>query len=240
LQENVRLAYMVLRQRIQTAGYIGCAQLTEDFPAPLKKSVYGLSTDLQHKIKPGTDMIEVAQQDTLSADIIDMPSKNQIIISAKPCFKKNDLLLISDCLHAQLIRVKDISISTVKHQQIITSDKRLPFKFERGQIGLWKRTRFYIRKTTRKDKQGRPIYGLYQEDKTGHVEELVTDVEDMKIQYGLRTTKDIVYKNAETIQDWLKVRVVNIQLDFIGRVDQKIQHHPLSFIIKLQDLGVKS
>lgn len=79
---------------------------------------------------------------------------------------------------------------------------------------------FYIADTQRKNAAEKHIFGLYEKKSFGpdsDSEEIVSDVSDMQIQYGIadsNQTAIATYKTtaAMTAQDWSKVRSIEIEL----------------------------
>jgi len=75
---------------------------------------------------------------------------------------------------------------------------------------------FFIGPTDRKNKLGRTVYALYEKPIIGNKRELVSGIEDMQIKYGISNEpggKNISdYLTADKVQDWKKIRAVEIAL----------------------------
>ncbi len=97
-------------------------------------------------------------------------------------------------------------------------------RLENGQE-KFKQIAYFVGATSRKNKQGKTVYALYEEPSDGDKSELVPNVTDMKINYGiaLEPTQDIEqYLTAEQIADWSLVRGVEIAV-LLSSEDEVLQ-----------------
>ncbi len=130
------------------------------------------------------------------------------------CDSKNNFVNADLAMHGYNKALPDfLKNNTVKKNtdvivvgECVTRDKKTKFE----QLAL------FVSPTSRKNKLGKTIYALYEKNTTSNKRELVSGVEEMKISYGVvdeTGDKDIFdYVAADKVQDWKKVRAVNIAL----------------------------
>jgi len=237
LQENGRLAGHILNQGIRGAGYIGCSRYQDNFPltnipaqtgmqfkpqdiikgyhASGRSWTPSLPKNLSRKVKPDTDAITVTQVVTPLASLVtDMTDTQHLLTTSNAKFKKNELLLISDCQHADVFKVSYASRSSRTTTQKITTAHPLHNYYKKyADVGELISTSYYIRKTTRKNNEGQRIYSLYRINSGSRAEELIEGVQDMHIEYGVSNNDTLlIYKKANQITDWQHVRSVRIAL----------------------------
>ncbi|QLH43605.1 MAG: PilW family protein [Coxiellaceae bacterium] len=87
----------------------------------------------------------------------------------------------------------------------------------RYMVQQWQNTTVYyfIADTGRKNKQGRSVYALYEKLGTQGSEELVDNITDMRIFYGVSDSNSVdiaAYLTADQVADWSQVRAVVINL----------------------------
>src|SRR3990167_3946191 len=86
---------------------------------------------------------------------------------------------------------------------------------------------YFIGKTTRKNIRGEPIYALYQKPLNGEREELIANVNQLTLRYGvsLPNSHDIfVYQPSTEVRDWRRVRSVELILQLSS---EDHRHHRL-------------
>jgi hypothetical protein len=109
----------------------------------------------------------------------DMQSPHYLKLSLQRQYHVGDIMMISNCLHADIFTVDD----TYKRggQQVIYTKADLSQYQQGDAIGLWMQPIFYIATTKRKSPDGQWISALYWHVLKGDDEELVAGVNDLKI-----------------------------------------------------------
>lgn len=235
-QAEARLAIHLLRRAIYQAGYSACFALNAsgeinhhaitafDFTRATALQGYhatasgwqpSLPASLVGKVKTGTDVIKLMGVDfNLAVLKNDMLITDSLTVSPELSVKKGDILVVTDCIQADLFTVASVSNSA--NQQTIRSNEALSVRYRQNAgIGRLQIQSFYIRDTNRKNRAGDPIYALYSQGDNGISEELVTDIEDMRIRYGINSNRDghvNEYLPADRINDWGAVRMVDMLL----------------------------
>lgn len=207
LQENIHLAASILTHNIRTAGFIGCPNLStlklekhyiehEQLPEyfSFENAIYGFDSKdapdyLKNKIARGTCGIIVrkVEQNTalLSENIVEPTSKINII--SNPSFEKDDVIVVSDCDNIDVFKANgasDTSVSLAGSFKI-----RNNYNKKDSQIGKFTETAYFISKSSRKNSNENPIYGLYTVKNRESKEELLSNITNMQIKYGLDENK---------------------------------------------------
>lgn len=85
-----------------------------------------------------------------------------------------------------------------------------------GKVNLH-RVAYFIANTNRKDSSTKPTYALYEKFSGSDRHELVPDVSEMQIRYGINESQkinNIVFLTADEIADWHQVKIIKIILLF--------------------------
>jgi type IV pilus assembly protein PilW len=235
LQENIRFAENVLLGNISMAGYSGCAHIQNlDFSNStsqefsLATSIHGFSYPnvpayLAGQVAPDTDVIVVQMADTDETNVIGTGFKagdKKVSVKQNPATKDDRILLISDCHKG------DLFIADNYTGNDITVNKATPImhSYDPGisKVARFTEIAFFISSTSRKDENGKPIYALYETINSGNKQELVENINSMKIKYGVDAqNKGVVenYYSADEITSdagWEKVlsAIITLKNDF--------------------------
>ena len=141
--------------------------------------------------------------------------------------KKNDTVIISDCTSADIFRIVN-SPSTSDQKTTIThssggnySSKLSKIYGKDAEVLRFEYVNYYIKETSRKSPAGQPIRALYvkRTQELSSVEaaetELVEGVQNLQIEYGIRTGASLVadeYRTAADVTDWGRVVAVRFRL----------------------------
>lgn len=115
---------------------------------------------------------------------------------------KYDVVVVSDCISADLFRVTNMvkdtdDFVTLAHSNSTNTSNNLSKAYdEDAQVMSYRSFSYYVRDTGRDNSQGEPIYALYQfnplwndgSSQIGKESELVEGVEQLQILYGQRRT----------------------------------------------------
>ncbi len=106
LQEVVNISNDVITQEIQQAGYIGCAKLAPGFPI---RHYQQYSLTYANQLMVTGESIISRHASSLHAALLSISAdKKSLYVSDNISFKPNDILIISDCQHAEIFKVKNI------------------------------------------------------------------------------------------------------------------------------------
>lgn len=236
IQENIRIAADYFSDAIHHAGFIGCGNLSNEFPIHQAQSYFKFTPEsaiqgfsqgdlLPIKIKKtlqvNSDLFITHQLDRLTTPLLQTHiatkylTGSSLITSKYPRYKRGELLMLSDCEKADIFPVENIFTSNGK--QVLTIKHKLADYWQNAELGRLIENSFYIAATGRKNLSNETVYALYQQNIRGFRHELLAGISQMKINYGVHATansKQLIYKSASNIQDWSKVYLVKIDLLF--------------------------
>lgn len=213
IQNSGMFASDILYQAIKKAGYIGCLQLTENYPS-LSYSSYSLTAKNKLIGIGKSDMI--VRYAMLPAATLAKSMHNQSMIQThfNVRFNPGDILIISDCKHAELWEAE--KISTHEGQQKITSTQPLRFHYDEGaEVSRLMIEHFFVRKTNYRNQDGTPVYALFREDMIKKMSvELVDHVQSMQFLLTVQQGGQWVEIPAEKVQEGSQIKAVAIQFQF--------------------------
>jgi type IV pilus assembly protein PilW len=243
-QEAGRFSLGVLSPHIRSAGYTGCVNLNGNTPNVIAKpppdegfsigtSVIGYeggssnairNTGIQWKQKqnnwlPNTDVLVISNGGGCAADLTkDMDAVtddiNIQISSDNNCnFKSGEALLITDCEAVDLFRATKVTTAGVISHAADTENDRanLSRAYKRNATVMKFFQSTYFIGTSQNNNPA-----LFRKDLDGTSEELIDNVANMQIRYGVdtgvRDGKVDEYQTANSISDWSSVLTVRISL----------------------------
>lgn len=179
-QEKWRIKSSILYQAKMDAGYIGCRRISKNFLIqPAGQTLITPSNIIQYfsekrppdfiKGMPLSDINVFRGMSTQTAEILNMPDKNKLTVDYTPKFKANELLIVSNCQHAEIAEISHVSQSLKKEQQYLTFYQNLKSSYTEGKVGQLTVKAFYLMKNTR----GKS--GFYEDVLGGRREELFED-----------------------------------------------------------------
>jgi len=218
IQENLRTTSQLLSADIRLAGYIGCAAWTSTFPF---KNDLPIVLSEKNKIEPyvtaemkeNTDGISVAHLSENSDYLIkDMRSYRLLTVDGGESFHNDDYLLISDCKTAEVFRVKSIMVKAGGLQEVTPWHPLKNKYLKHAQVGRFERNSYYIGKTDRMDRNGRPIYSLYMNDINAYKQEIIDHAEEMKIDIDVEEDGHLVKIPVQQIKEEAQIKGISIKL----------------------------
>lgn len=158
------------------------------------------------------------------------PGSADLKVSRNSGLRENDIVLVSDCSHAAIFQITNINTAgdfdNVVHNTGTGSpgnaNKDLGKEYTGGMVQKYGSFTYYIGLNP----AGRPT--LYREkpmeENNGvrEAEELVENVENMQVTYGVNTDRDPdvdQFVTANNVTDWKKVRAVQVRLLLVSPDD---------------------
>ena len=219
-QENGRLAIHLLQDDIREAGYIGCPKLNSTLSINNNYASTNSLISPKNRIYGTKDSVSIRKMSgPVSYLTSDMSSRSQLILPKVPKFKKDEILLISNCQNVELFRIE--KIATKNGFQIITASTELHHSYNKyALVGLFTNTKFFVNKTKRIDSKSDPVYALYSETKAKgdkqnpSDQELVPGIKKIELSYGVQKnqSQDLIYQPSNQVKDWSQVESVHISL----------------------------
>jgi type IV pilus assembly protein PilW len=251
-QENGRVATDFLTRKVREAGYAGCGNL-EDIkiyvmakPPPaggydLGSALVGYEGDgsngaggnwdspsdtIAHV--PGTDILTIRHGGECGADLTGNMRSDDAEIqlsNATQCgFEAGDYLLITDCQTGDLFRASSVSATqvtkiTIAHANNVNTANKLSKIYQSGSTVLrFVQTTYFI--GTNSDDGNISLYRIQNE---GDPQELIENIEDMQLDYGVDSGNDGIvdfYRTASAVTDWDSV--LSVRLNLLVRSDDNV------------------
>lgn len=180
IQDNAKSAIHILKSEMQQAGLIGCAKLTENFPII---SHVDQTLNANNKFVYTNKEITVRYAEYTNTFLVkDMHDNVTLFVSKDDDFKANNIILISDCRKAEIIKIKKVYAN--KYRQKIILYSPLHYRYKKfSEVSHLAINRYYIEKTKRKYNNGKDIYALFVRDIHEQKNELIPNIQDMKITH---------------------------------------------------------
>lgn len=244
IQENARVASIILGKEIRTAGNLGCRMLSSTFPVrihpEIEPSYYNLTDAISVKTIHPRDLIDhpflsskirkglIENSDILWINSIQesfplakstIGEEGFLLASGEVKFKKNQLIVLSDCQQADIL---SISADTYKVPRSpfskieFGSKKALSKQYDEktAEVSLFSSKVFYVANTFRKNGSGDFIYALYSKDFNERTWELIEGIENIQLDFGLNRSGKFIHLPAREISDWQNISSVRLSLLF--------------------------
>jgi len=232
LAENGRYATELLQRDLRMAGYSGCrtlAGLSPNVIANNPPAFSGFADGLQGFESgsgwtnptaitqlAGTDVLVIRRATGLSVPLTgNMATLNaNIQIASNPYgFAANDVLLVTDCEAADLIRASNVSqgsgVVTIAHAMSTNTDNRLSKAYQENAMVMgFSANTYFIGENAEGDSS---LYMIPFESTTAL--ELIPGAQDLQVQYAIDKGNNGVldeYVDASAVSDWQEVIGVNI------------------------------
>lgn len=209
IEDNARTAFHILKNDIQYAGYIGCAKLKTDDVIDANNRPY-LSP--WNRVYGTENRITVIHANKLSAKVLKIADDaSSVWVAATPVFKKDNIVMISSCQHAEVFSLKEVSYFNAMQRLSAISPWHYAYDSS-SEVSRLNQNTYFVKATNRKDLHGKSISALYVENIQHKVTELVEGVAAMKLKYDVKINDKIISMSADEVTDWSAVKGVSIQL----------------------------
>lgn len=203
IQNNADSALHILKSEIHQAGIVGCRVASPDF------RISGLHAALQETrwVYGDNQSLNIAYADIANVAVLNI-AENKILLSDEVAYKENDQLIISDCAHAEIVRVASVVLS--HHTQVIYTETPLHEAYSgltEARKLVW--NRFYL-----KTKNQLSESTLVFEDISHYETELVTGIKSLHFEYKIRDAEGVKLVPADEILDWSSVIGVSMKFEF--------------------------
>ena len=253
MQENGRYAMEMIGRDIRMAGYWGCAGMTISSPVNTLNNAtdyaYKFGTPVEGHEATGTSTWAPAKDAGITGvvsgtDILTVrgvfdsgvtvtshpggspPGSADLKVSAGSGLVEGDIVLVSDCSNAAVFQITNINTSSGKDNVVHNTGTGIPGnatkalgkEYEGGEIMRIATFTYYIGLNA----AGRPA--LYRLSR-GTAEELVENVENMQVTYGVDTDGDRTvdeFRTANNVANWNTVRSVRVRLLLVSPDDNLV------------------
>ena len=246
LQENGRFAVDLVSQDILRSSYTGCNSVRgtvtvlannaafEGLRGYERKSAWApdpnapaIST-LLNTAREGSDVVNLQAgvslgRDLLTADVNSTDTSFAVSDNPNGVIQQNDLVILSGCLTAHLLRVTNTPATSGATAVAYTTAGNSSSSVEPGyrytantEVMTFENVVWYIGDTGR-DRNGYDVWALYRLDLgNGSNDEMIEGVEYMQVLYGERTSTGASgttrFVNAENVSDWEDVVSVRVSM----------------------------
>ena len=262
IQENVRYALETIGVDVRMAGYSGCVNLSAIDPsnpgAPIPLGVIannppalGLGDALRGYVGgawtatgtapgnwvAGTGVLQITRAAgtgvTLTGNLT--PTNANVQITGNPYnFVAGEALLVSNCETADLFRATSVSSGggtvTIVHSNVQNTENFTANQYQNGaEVFRIVNTVYFIGTNP----AGNPA--LYRIVLGGATEELVENVEDMVMRFGIDTTNDFIvdgYVDVAGVTDWRQVLTARISLVFRSNNTNVATEDQTSYVVE--------
>ncbi|MCG5501791.1 PilW family protein [Ectothiorhodospira lacustris] len=249
IQENARFATDEISHAVRMAGFVGCVRANENLnvniiASPAGSVVFDVDQVLDgldnvsagttlggRVVTEGTDLLIMTGGRIPVGRLIEekVANANAKLESNVGQWKAGDILIISDCESMDIFRATNVSQNTspitIAHASSSNTTNFLSKVYEEGaDVMSFLQTTFFISQSDAVP----ALNALWRRTFPGQVEELVTGVENMQIQYGVDTNRNGVinlYRTADQVtatDDWPNVLSIRISLLLASSADNTL------------------
>ncbi len=240
LQENARVASVLLGEYIESSGSLGCNAFGEDLSIHIAPNIdpklFGLnhrariiavnddikkklplSSQVRNRMKPDSSLLWILntkKNTTLDSKITD--KTDHLIVKGHLKLKQGQIIVLSDCSHVDFLKaLKSEFNHNSKMTKIMISTQKHSFNKHydnSAEVGVLSSKIVYVGNTARVNANGHPIDALYSTDLNGRTLELIEGVEFLQVFYGIKNDNTVKYYPAEKVTQWNRVIKVRVSL----------------------------
>lgn len=206
IQNTAKKVMSIISRSIKVTGNIGCPRLSADFPI-ISHTSFSITT--KNKLIGDPSQMIVMHAAYSDAKLIKLLNSTTILVRTYANIKLDDVLVISDCKHAEMVSV--VHMVTSGQEKKLTLNHVLQYQYESGitEVNILEISRFYVAKTTRMTASGNSIYAFYYMDINGIKNEIAEGVRGIHFHYDI---SDPPF-HVDHVTDAANVIGVSIQLD---------------------------
>lgn len=237
MQENARFALDMMSRDVRMAGYLGCGNMSSikvttiaNPPVPPMTpgnaligydGGTGWTNPTTITRVTGTDVLSVMGAFSSGVNLTGnlTPQNANIQIGSNPDnFQTGDVLVVTNCVNADVFKATTVStgsgtIITLSHSNSSNTGNRVGVYGPDAFVMRMNQYSYFVGTPAATTTRPNPAPALYRVGLSGNAEELVENVRDLQIRYGLDTNGDGAvdsYSNAPT--NWPQVVSVTLNL----------------------------
>ena len=208
LQYNANNAIDILRASIHDAGYIGCPRLTPEFPL---HSISRHPFNAQNKIQAASNGPLLVRHAATSHVALLEPMRTRSLLQTdqRVEFEKNEIVIISDCAHAEIFQIKNIY--RARDKQSILSSTNLHYRYgQNSEVAHWVQDEFQVVRSRNKNPNKLVVNDINRET------DIIADgVDAMHIDVTINQEGVLREVPADAVKDWSKAIGLAITLKLI-------------------------
>lgn len=194
-QDHAQRAVTMMRDDIFMAGYIGCGKLSNEFKVI---SYQQFSLTPQNYLVVEKNKLTLRYQSFPGAVVMNnMKSAGRIVTDKSELFHVGEILLISDCVHAEILKVAHVWISG--NVQVIIPESPLHFLYDQfAEIGKLIIHQYYLGKDIHQQQHQTGVGALFRADIKNRHHEMVEGVKDLSFS---QINNDVFFEFSTTGND---------------------------------------
>jgi hypothetical protein len=201
IQENAQSAMQILKNDIESAGFIGCAHLSDNFPIRNHTSYL---FDASNKLIGNEDSISIRHMDT-RVSALTQPMQNfiRLKLTGTREYHIKEIMMISDCESADIFTIQSVQMLD-KNLQLITAMQPLSKNYDaNAEVSRLVFNTYFVKRTRRTSRDHQPIYALFIKNINGHSEEIAEDINSLHFNYSTTgITIHLTLSEAALTKDW--------------------------------------
>jgi len=203
MQDNAAAVINALSNEIREAGYIGCPRLDDNFHVISHLPWIISQTNRLVGTEAGELTVRHAGQ---PVSLISLSADHDVITTDNSRhFSGSDVLLVSDCKHAELVIAEKVNAG--KKTQKIKLAQALQYAYEPpAEVSKLIQNTFYLAR-----KKG-DVYSFMLRDINGISHELAAGISSLNLLYSVKTTNAWKDTPAKNVMNWSEVSAVAIDL----------------------------
>lgn len=199
VQDNAKMALSMIEEDITHAGYIACPRLSKDF-AVRASPPYSLT--IHNKIAGSENEITIIHAEFAKVTLQSIQDQSHLNVSNETHFTKNDILVISDCSHAEIVRIT--KILSYPNMQKIQLSTPLHYKYDKNtEISRLSSHTYFIAPSHLDENKGKKINALFVKNIKNINEELVPGIDHLQFTYDILVNNKLTTIRSPPINDKL-------------------------------------
>jgi len=223
IQENARYVLDTLTSEVRMAGFQGCVNIRDtranvvalDAPTdnlflsavtgstvvdsttwtPTPPLTFSIPTGVTPVVGSDTLSVQYGNPDTYDIQPMTQVSSDFVLDRTNETIEPNDLVIVSNCQVADLVRVSAVSNETIRHQNSHNTSSNASARYGQGgvanlpQLMKFEANIYFTANTGRTNQSGDAIFSLYRQTLpyTSVPQEIVEGVEQFRVKFGIRS-----------------------------------------------------
>lgn len=183
LSEDIRFAEFFLHQNITHAGFAGCRKLSELNLTNNTDIKFTTSDVIRGYANPDIIVITKANADITKIVANIEAGATSIRVEENPATEANKVLLISDCKNGELLIADNHKNKTINFKEPL----KYSYTAENTLVSRVENIAFFISKAQYHTTKKKPIYSLYLSINNKEKQELIPEISNMQVEYGVDT-----------------------------------------------------
>ena len=207
---------------IHQLGKIGCIKVTKNYP---QLSFASIHLNAHTQIIGDDQSMTVQYLEGFSTNLrTTQVNQSSMLVSDQRRFHSNEIVIIHDCLHAEINQIQKIVTVAKSYQLSFVRPLEHTYNTD-AEVSALQIDRFFVSKTMRFDVKHRPIYALYKEDINHYRHELVEGINKIRFKYAINNANHFRILSFNQILAWHDVIGIAVEIHTEASGFQKVWYH---------------